>query len=386
MSCKPGCLHGYSFAIRSHFPELQLRGNRRIRRLHNSPLHHLLAMLRHLSHFNRLFKQTRSRSISAIALLRNQTVDSTATCYSKIDCPTGAPSFDHLIANILSAVDEDGYDNFQLNQVRSNVTKWLVEAPVWDREELITKLQSIMADKGRFACVLGGTSVGKSFVVRKLSKDKTKNILYVNMRFESDLQKAILIAMAYSPNHSIVAEAIKSIMDNPDCIGKESRTEAVSSTGKIDHALGNMLARAFANPNIADSAANTLGRLLVENMSAESVDKSLVDMARSLGNLTVIVDAANIAFDSEYSVDLKTSRSAQALLSAMTKENTMVRSIDSVLAFPGLTVCASSSMSSSYQANTHFRSCSKTKCPSNSPTSTSSSLWVRYLQVKCSSC
>jgi hypothetical protein len=73
----------------------------------------------------------------------------------------------------------------RLEEIETVVDSFIAKKDVWDRKDLLQELEVIARKKGRFVCLLGGKSTGKSLVLTNFSKQqegKNRMVFYIDMR------------------------------------------------------------------------------------------------------------------------------------------------------------------------------------------------------------
>jgi hypothetical protein len=171
-----------------------------------------------------------------------------------------------------------------LKNIKDTANIWMNEDNVCDRALLIAKINDILLQNGRFVCLLGGKSTGKSLLMRDfVKKRKEGSVIRVNMRsFSKDGN--ILVALL----HELARATPKTYSD----LMKEwlhPTVEAAASVGTsylTGEATAVSLPPLFASARLSTPESELLSRTL-----------------HFLGNkfkepLTLVIDEANDAFTS----------------------------------------------------------------------------------------
>jgi len=89
---------------------------------------------------------------------------------------------------------------------------------VWDRYELVGKLQNLIQGRGQFLCLLGGKSTGKSLVFRDLMKRNSNKVILVNLRKHRSILSGLLEELN---KPTIFSEGIKIVIASADDLVKK---------------------------------------------------------------------------------------------------------------------------------------------------------------------
>ena len=166
---------------------------------------------------------------------------------------------------------------------------------VLDRDELKSAIQTILLDKGKFVCVLGGKSTGKTLVIKDMEKLNMGNVFVVDLRLKgSNIWKGLV---------GVILEREKFYQD------VEEKGSAVTSNSDR--------ARAFEE----------LHAILKDRIFEGSVEQPLKVVINELlkhvdGVVTVIIDEANLAFairPGTTEEDVKAQRELLSFFTSLTK-------------------------------------------------------------------
>ena len=209
------------------------------------------------------------------------------------------------------ALDETHGSNADL--LKSNLTEVIKKAKVFmrnrdevrDRDELKSAIQSIHSDVGKFVCVLGGKSTGKSLVIKNVEKLNMNNVFVVDLRLKgSDILKGLV---------SVIMERRRFYEDNMEQKGAVNIKAAIGSTVADQYNL----AKEFENVLKVVNA-------IIDKDSVEQPLEVLINelVKRVYGNVTLIIDEANLAFmitpDTKVE-DIKAMKHSLALFTSLTK-------------------------------------------------------------------
>jgi len=172
-----------------------------------------------------------------------------------------------------------------LNSIKFSAKEFILKKEVYDREEILHSIRTLIRDSGNFVCLLGGKSTGKSLIFKHFEdpRNHEKHLSLINIDMRSYAEKrnileALLKSLAKTKTHNSI-EVIKSTIEKvmPALI-----STIVSSIG-ID----------------APVDVGVIMKALKENNANESeiLECLLMELSFTFGNLTIIIDEANLAFD-----------------------------------------------------------------------------------------
>ena len=170
-------------------------------------------------------------------------------------------------------------------ELKNNLTKIIEKAKifmanrdeVWDREELKGAIQDIIADCGKFVCLLGGKSTGKSLVLEYLEKRNMETVFIVDLRVrDKDILKALLTVLEKRRDYYVN-------LDN-------ETLEAVLKDGKV-----------FASVEGKGAAygqfLTTVTAFMKMNSAKQTLEVLIDGLIKVQGEkVTIIIDEANVAF------------------------------------------------------------------------------------------
>lgn len=273
-------------------------------------------------------------NFTGIGLMKSISVDAIKTMrhYGKITLPDKQLTFDSLTSNIMTAVRADGYDQAALSNLSAVAFDWLVKDEVWDREELVASLNYSQGQVGEFACLLGGKSTGKSLIFKTMSA-MNSSMIVLNMRFEPDLRTAFLKALASTKDKNLLRKVRESLERHAPLLVER----AVPWIDMLLGALGMPVALGGQAENVRKAAAK-LTEVLMKDKDSSSFKDTIVDIVQNAGNLTIVVDEANLVFDKSKVEDIQPAKDVLQLFTALTKETKKVNVllVSSEYAFPFL--------------------------------------------------
>ena len=79
-----------------------------------------------------------------------------------------------------------------LKRISNKADRFIQSDKVWNRKQLITSLESIVARKGKFVCLLAGKNTGKSLVLKDIQKRFPASVYVVNLRIHPDILGGLL--------------------------------------------------------------------------------------------------------------------------------------------------------------------------------------------------
>jgi hypothetical protein len=85
--------------------------------------------------------------------------------------PVLLPTSSLFRPTMLADANEKGVTvNEYMANIKANMEKFALSDTIFDRKELLSALRDAFTDKGQFVLLLGGKSVGKSYVLKTLKK------------------------------------------------------------------------------------------------------------------------------------------------------------------------------------------------------------------------
>ena len=208
-------------------------------------------------------------------------------------------------------------------ELKNNLTKIIEKAKifianrdeVWDREELKGALLQTIEGIGKFVCLLGGKSTGKTLVMKFLEKrileeSGMDSLIFVDLREEGDdILKALLEVLKRRRNYYKMK------------MSKGAKFPRFWSFFQFWRAVGSAAA-IYVSKEKEYAALVDIVTFMIEN---KTVDQPLSELlGRMKGKITIVIDEANLAFDvtPETKQEKVTAlKLALALLTSLTKVN-----------------------------------------------------------------
>jgi hypothetical protein len=196
-----------------------------------------------------------------------------------------------------------------LKKIDLKASDWIAKDNMWDREELMSTLNTLASDTGQFVCLLGGKSTGKTLALNTLSKTQN-SVIRIDGRMLT--------------GGSIIESVIAEVVANN--LTLQARDAAAQN-------LPGLLLRALIMQY--DLPENTL---LTEVMDKIKLPKNqerhadkLANLLRTLvtlyGPITLVMDEANLMFDPQQEGKENVHKVKQYLevLTALSKQSKQVR-------------------------------------------------------------
>jgi hypothetical protein len=79
-----------------------------------------------------------------------------------------------------------------LKNMSDKAEEFIQSDEVWNRKELITSIENIIARKGKFVCILAGKNTGKSLVLSSIEKRFPAKVFKLNLRKHPDILTGLL--------------------------------------------------------------------------------------------------------------------------------------------------------------------------------------------------
>ena len=189
---------------------------------------------------------------------------------------------------------------------------------VWDREELQATLNEVITDEGRFVCFLGGKSTGKSLILEKLQMDNKDSVFLLDLRRSSDISLVL----------QTVLEERRKILTEDENLLLNSVKEGIALTAT---AVKQKVAVGFLK-----GLTSGITAILENDKAKKSLEVLIAEIIKLKedGNVTFIVDEANIAFTItpwKTAESIEKVKAVLALFTRLTKQNGKVRFFLNVL-------------------------------------------------------
>jgi hypothetical protein len=178
---------------------------------------------------------------------------------------------------------------------------------VWNRKELITSIESITEDKGKFVCILAGKSTGKSIVLSDIEKRFPAKVFTVDLRAHPNILTGLMWTLSDRQKLDIT-DKLKKIFNN---------VASKFAMRLLD----------IKNIITEDDLQKYLDIALSKPDTVKSLTKLIDELLTALGGITLVIDEANIALTvSEVTseADIKATKQALALFTRLTKQTNKV--------------------------------------------------------------
>lgn len=261
--------------------------------------------------------------------------DKTGHSWSKQLKIEDASKFLHDVDDFLVKAMED--DCRDIKEIQTKANLYLESSEVCDREESIRQLKGTFELKGKFLCVLGGKSFGKSKCLNSLAKEANEGVTCfptfdkpgkVKKEKTSSVEREMLVLvvdMRSQGNKSILLGIIEALDEVGDKNIKKRAEKVVKGVFDLWTMLGPLgFIRAYIAGTLVD-----LYLAMANSLSTEDKIKfceALIQELAKTRKVTVIIDEANSAFDRALldEEQLKQAQADLALLTRLTKQERQV--------------------------------------------------------------
>ena len=182
---------------------------------------------------------------------------------------------------------------------------------VWDRDELKSALLEFITGCGKFGCLLGGKSTGKSLVLEWLENSNMGTVFIVNLRDSGDdILKGLLAVLEKRRDYYL------------DLDKQQRATTAALKVGQV-------VAEFLGKGKSYDEFLKVFNSLVELNSTKHPLQILIDELIRVEGGekITIIIDEANIAFTIKPDTDkndIKAASVALAMFTRLTKESNKV--------------------------------------------------------------
>ena len=205
-----------------------------------------------------------------------------------------------------------------LYNIENKIDTFVKGNEVWDREDLKSSLDIIYEKKGSFAFLLGGKSTGKSLVLKDFGTRQT-NVILVDMRVKGKkvpILKAILDNLQKTETVTrinFVKNSTEAIVDSTIAFLRPFFKESSEAVGKVKECIAKLVEKTFEQKDLTE---------------AEKLIWFVEKFVFLFGPMTIVIDEANLAFDTEKKVNKEMSeeylKQILAAFTALTKQEKMV--------------------------------------------------------------
>jgi len=196
----------------------------------------------------------------------------------------------------------------RLEEIETVVDSFIAKKDVWDRKDLLQELKVIARKKGRFVCLLGGKSTGKSLVLTNFSKQqegKNRMVFYIDMRKYPGIVQGLVDVLSRS-NIEIFKNIAKKAFQAIATISNVKLTDNLILNGKT-------ILDILLKDGNQDSALATL----LENVISDY----------TYDNITLVLDEANLPLtinDRTSEAKIEQVKNTLSLFTTLTKQENKV--------------------------------------------------------------
>ncbi len=211
------------------------------------------------------------------------------------------------------------YSNFEsyISSLEENQMDWFEKNTFYDRESILKSVNSIIHKKGQFVCLLGGKSTGKSQLWNHFTNPKNnakhRSVILLDMRAfgDGDILNALLTNLKNTKS-----EEVKQVLF--DTVSIFAASYLALNVKDIMMVNVNDILNVFRSKNIDESQVikELLGRFSI-----------------LFGNLTVIIDEANLAFTEGIDRDPKRLMKAKRDMEVLTLLSKQLKQVFHLLIF-----------------------------------------------------
>jgi len=196
----------------------------------------------------------------------------------------------------------------RLEEIEIVVDSFIAEKDVWDRKDLLQELEVIARKKGRFVCLLGGKSTGKSLVLTNFSKQqegKNRMVFYIDMRIYPGIVQGLVDVLSRS-NIEIFKNIAKKAFQAIATISNVKLTDNLILNGKT-----------ILDINLKDGNQDSALATLLENVICDY----------TYDNITLVLDEANLPLtinDQTSEAKIEQVKNTLSLFTTLTKQENKV--------------------------------------------------------------
>ena len=181
---------------------------------------------------------------------------------------------------------------------------------IWDRDELKSALLEFIAGSGKFGCLLGGKSIGTTLVLKWLEKRNMGTVFIVNLRNSGDdILKGLLAVLEKRRDYYL---------------DLDKQQPAITAAVKVGQVVAGFLGKGESYGEFL----KVFNSLVEMNSAKQPLEILIAELIKVEGeNITIIIDAADIAFNIHYydqESDIKAARETLATFTLLTKESNKV--------------------------------------------------------------
>ena len=196
-------------------------------------------------------------------------------------------------------------------EINKKALKFMVnQDEVWGRDEFKGALLEFIAGSGKFGCLLGGKSIGTTLVLKWLEKRNMGTVFIVNLRNSGDdILKGLLAVLEKRRDYYL---------------DLDKQQPAITAAVKVGQVVAGFLGKGESYGEFL----KVFNSLVEMNSAKQPLEILIAELIKVEGeNITIIIDAADIAFNIHYSdqeSDIKAARETLATFTLLTKESNKV--------------------------------------------------------------
>lgn len=197
--------------------------------------------------------------------------------------------------------------NDDLKRMAAKAGSYIKSGALWNRDELKSCLHNIVSDEGRFVCLLAGKSTGKSLVLKKLQEESPDKVFVINLRLNPNILTGLVKTLRDRQQWDMQEKAKEILVRVVTSFAMQSNP-LVSLVVKLDE-----VQKYFNVPHARPDS--------------EALPALINDLVKGLGEITLVIDEANIAFtilSTTPYFEIKAVKEALALFTTLTKEQKKV--------------------------------------------------------------
>ena len=213
----------------------------------------------------------------------------------------------HIYQSAVKDVPSDQVGNY-LDAIKVTASSFIMKDEVFDREEILSQFRSLIRERGNFVCLLGGKSTGKSLIFQHLQNsnfsEKNESVFIIDMRL-------------YGVKRDMLESLLKSLSQTKTVRAKEFIKKVV--TEAIVPFVSSSISPYVGEELTAKSIASIMEEIQKNRLNeSEILEKLLSELSILFGNMTIVIDEANLAFD-PYNSNDETLNKAKADLQVFTR-------------------------------------------------------------------
>ena len=194
-----------------------------------------------------------------------------------------------------------------LKNISDKAEEFIQSDEVWNRKQLISSIENIVARKGKFACLLAGKNTGKSLVLSSIEKKLSAKVFIVDLRIHPNILTGLMSTLIRRKMFDITDELKKILFST----------------------VSKFIIRVLDIKNIIteEDLQKYVDIVISKPDTVKSLTELIYELMNALGAITLVIDEANIALTvtevtSEAKIDV--TKQALALFTSLTKQTNKV--------------------------------------------------------------